>query len=64
VYDWGKSDLPKRVATMGSQLAFNFKLRSPPKESVFLDRKLGGVFIFLKVLGCKLEARSLLRSKL
>lgn len=57
-YNWGESDLPKRVAMKGSELAFKFKLRSPPKESVFLDRKLGGVFIFLKVLGCRLEARS------
>ncbi len=61
VYNWGESDLPKRVAIKGSEIAFKFKLRAPPKETVFLDRKLGGVFIFLKVLGCKLEARSLLK---
>lgn len=64
IYDWGLSDLPKRVAKKGSELAFNFSLRSPPRETVFLDRKLGGVFIFLKVLGCKMETRSLLKSYL
>ncbi|NCN95267.1 MAG: AarF/ABC1/UbiB kinase family protein [Bdellovibrionales bacterium] len=63
-YDWANSDLPKRVAKKGSEIAFNFKLRSPPRETVFLDRKLGGVFIFLKVLGCKLETRSLLKKYL
>lgn len=63
-YNWGESDLPKRVAQKTSTLALNFKLRSPPRESVFLDRKLGGAFIFLKVLGCKLDARSLLLEKI
>jgi predicted unusual protein kinase regulating ubiquinone biosynthesis (AarF/ABC1/UbiB family) len=64
VYDWGQSDLPKRVALAGKDIVFNFKLRSPPKESIFLDRKLGGVFIFLKVLGCKFQARDLLTEKI
>lgn len=63
-YDWGSSDLPKRVALLGSELALKFKLRSPPKESVFLDRKLGGVFTFLKVLGCRIDARPMLEGYL
>tara|TARA_B100000683_G_scaffold271651_1_gene313209 strand:- start:60 stop:1496 length:1437 start_codon:yes stop_codon:yes gene_type:complete len=63
-YDWGGSDLPKRVAKKGGEIALNFKLRSPPKETVFLDRKLGGVFIFLKVLQCKMETRTLLIERL
>ncbi len=49
-YVWKETDLPKRVAAAGTQIAKNFKLRTPPKESLFLDRKLGGTFIFLSVL--------------
>jgi predicted unusual protein kinase regulating ubiquinone biosynthesis (AarF/ABC1/UbiB family) len=63
-YDWGASDLPRRVASAGAQLAFGLKLRSPPREVVFLDRKMGGVFIFLSVLGVKLDGRAILESYL
>lgn len=59
-YRWGKSDLPKRVATKGPKLVMAFRLRPPPPEIVFLDRKLGGVFIFLSKLDCELPARKLL----
>ena len=56
-YLWGESDLPKRVAKKASEMAFAFKLRSPPREIVFLDRKLGGIFIFLSVLKVRLNGR-------
>lgn len=49
-YLWQKTDLPKRVTKAGTYIAKNFKLRIPPKETVFLDRKLGGAFIFLSVI--------------
>ena len=49
-YDFGKSDLPMRAIKKGSELALKFKLRPPPPELVFLDRKMGGVYTFLKVL--------------
>ncbi len=49
-YDFGKSDLPMRAIKKGSELAMKFKLRPPPPELVFLDRKMGGVYTFLKVL--------------
>lgn len=58
VYDWGQSDLPKRVAAKVSRIAVSYKLRTPPRELVFLDRKLGGVFIFLSVLGCVMDGRA------
>ncbi len=57
VYEWGSTDLPQRVAAKVTNVAFNYKLRAPPRELVFLDRKLGGVFIFLSVLKCQLDAR-------
>lgn len=63
-YDFSASDLPRRVAQKASQLALKFKLRAPPKELVFLDRKLGGVFVYLSVLKCHLCARPLLEEHL
>ena len=50
-YIWNKTDLPKRATKAGTNIAKSFKLRTPPKESLFLDRKLGGTFIFLSVIG-------------
>ena len=58
-YDWANSDLPKRVAGRAAHVAFNYKLRAPPKELVFLDRKLGGVFIFLSVLKSHWSGRAM-----
>ena len=52
-YIWNKTDLPKRATKAGTDIAKSFKLRTPPKESLFLDRKLGGTFIFLSVIGFK-----------
>jgi hypothetical protein len=56
-YDWGASDLPMRIAKKLSGIAFGYKLRAPPREQVFLDRKIGGVFVFLSVLKCKMQVR-------
>jgi len=60
VYDWGGSDLPKRCTALGLKLVVEEKLPSPPKELLFLDRKLGGVFVFLSHLGARMDARPLL----
>jgi predicted unusual protein kinase regulating ubiquinone biosynthesis (AarF/ABC1/UbiB family) len=63
-YDWGSSDLPRRVAKAVSRIATTYRLRTPPRELVFLDRKLGGVFIFLSVLKCKMAARDIVEEAL
>lgn len=63
-YDYKATDLPKRLTKMVGHLISNFKLRAPPREVVFLDRKTGGVFIFLSVLRAKLNSRALLDSYL
>jgi hypothetical protein len=42
------------------QLAMSFKLRPPPREILFLDRKMGGIFIFLAVLKAKIDGRKAL----
>jgi predicted unusual protein kinase regulating ubiquinone biosynthesis (AarF/ABC1/UbiB family) len=61
-YDWGASDLPKRVVKVASDIVWGFRLRVPPREVVFLDRKMGGVFVVLSVLKVKASARELLES--
>ncbi len=60
VYDWKNTDLPQRLSKKVFQLIRNFKTRTPPEEVLFLDRKTGGVFVFLSVLGARIESRSLL----
>jgi hypothetical protein len=63
-YDWKKSDLPKRLTAKALKIIRGFPLRTPPREVIFLDRKTGGVFVFLSVLGAKLNARPLITSAL
>lgn len=63
-YDWAKSDLPNRVAAKGAQMAFAFKLRPPPREIVFLDRKMGGIYVFMSVLGARFDAKASLEKYL
>jgi hypothetical protein len=59
-YDFAASDLPTRAIEQGRKLAFRNRLRPPPREVVFLDRKTAGVFVFLAVLRAKVSGRELL----
>ncbi len=61
IYDWKNSDLPKRLTQIGLQIVREFPLRTPPREIVFLDRKTGGVFIFLAVVGAKIKASEIIQ---
>jgi predicted unusual protein kinase regulating ubiquinone biosynthesis (AarF/ABC1/UbiB family) len=63
-YDWRASDLPKRLTAKALKIIRGFPLRTPPREVVFLDRKTGGVFIFLSILGAKLSAHGLIQKYL
>lgn len=63
-YDWATNDLPARVLKKSKQVAFSFGLRPPPREVVFLDRKMGGIFVMLKVLRCRMSSRELLQKYL
>ncbi|MEO5968656.1 MAG: AarF/ABC1/UbiB kinase family protein [Bdellovibrionia bacterium] len=63
-YIFGNSDLPQRVAKKGAQLAVSARFRSPPREIVFLDRKLGGIFVFLSVLNVRISGREVIRKYL
>lgn len=63
-YDWKNTDLPERLSKQVFYIIQNFKLRTPPKEVLFLDRKTGGVFIFLSVLKAKMNSRELIEKYL
>ena len=59
-YLWAKSDLPSRITQMATRYALSFKMRPPPREVLFLDRKIGGVFIILKILDARFPGHKLL----
>lgn len=59
-YRWGQSRLPMRVANLGARNALSRYFRVPPREIVFLHRRLAGVFIMLATLDCELNARAAL----
>ncbi|MEY4630741.1 MAG: hypothetical protein RIQ81_861 [Pseudomonadota bacterium] len=59
-YDWRANELPRRTTALGLKLVVEQKLPSPPRELLFLDRKLGGVFVFLSHLGARIDGRPLL----
>lgn len=59
-YDWKNNDLPSRVARITWEMLRKFPLRAPPREVIFTDRKMGGIFTFLSVLGAKFNAREVL----
>lgn len=59
-YDWKNTDLPQRLSKKIFQIIRSHTWRTPPREILFLDRKTGGVFIFLSVLRAKIRGRDLL----
>lgn len=63
-YLWSKSDLPTRIASMATKYALSFKVRAPPREVLFLDRKIGGIFIIMKVLDARFQGHIILRDTL
>lgn len=56
-YRFGESDLLKRVARKAGEFGLAFRFRTPPRELVFLDRKLGGLFVFVSVLKARIRCR-------
>lgn len=49
-YAWKKSNLPTRIARRAAMSAISRYFKVPPKEFVFLNRKLVGVYTFISVL--------------
>jgi predicted unusual protein kinase regulating ubiquinone biosynthesis (AarF/ABC1/UbiB family) len=63
-YDWGKSDLPRRVGDKIARNAMTRYMRIPPREIVFLHRRLAGVFFLVAALGAQWDARPVLERHL
>lgn len=62
VYDYGASDLPRRARELGVDLAFKRGLlRMPPSHTMFLHRKLVGVYLLLARLGARVPTGQLLQ---
>lgn len=59
-YRWGESDLPLRAGRVAATNALSVHFRVPPREIVFLHRRLAGVFIMLATLRCELDGREAL----
>ncbi len=61
-YDYGASDLPRRARELGVDLAFKRGLlRMPPSDTMFLHRKLVGVFLLLARLGARVPTNKIIR---
>lgn len=58
-WDWGDGSLVDELSAMGKDAIFSFKLRPPPREAVFVDRKLVGTATILKMLKVKFGPRKL-----
>ncbi|MBI3784494.1 MAG: AarF/ABC1/UbiB kinase family protein [Deltaproteobacteria bacterium] len=60
-YDFGASDIPARARELGLQLAAKGLLRPPPPATVFLHRKLAGMFLLCARMRARVDVRTLLR---
>jgi predicted unusual protein kinase regulating ubiquinone biosynthesis (AarF/ABC1/UbiB family) len=61
-YDWGASDLPRRVGDKIARNAMTRYMRIPPREIVFLHRRLAGAFFLAATLGARGDARPVLEA--
>jgi predicted unusual protein kinase regulating ubiquinone biosynthesis (AarF/ABC1/UbiB family) len=61
-YDFGASDLSQRARDLGLDLVFRQRLlRAPPPETMFLSRKLAGLFLLVARLGARVDVQTLIR---
>lgn len=59
-YRWRQSDLANRIARQATRSAVSRYFRIPPREFVFLNRKLVGVFTLISVLGAEFNGQPVL----
>jgi predicted unusual protein kinase regulating ubiquinone biosynthesis (AarF/ABC1/UbiB family) len=61
-YDFGRSDLPARARDFGFDLAFKRGLlKAPPPATMFLHRKLVGMYLLVARLGARVDVRKLIQ---
>jgi len=59
-YDFGATDLPRRAREASMTLAFERGITgAPPPEALFIQRKLGGVFLLCTKLRARVDVRAL-----
>jgi predicted unusual protein kinase regulating ubiquinone biosynthesis (AarF/ABC1/UbiB family) len=63
-YCWRASELPNRLARRARKSAVSRYFSVPPKEFLFINRKLVGVYTLLSVLDAQLDSRQVLQSYL
>jgi hypothetical protein len=61
-FDFGSSDLPKRLNRIAIQFLKGVRKTPPPKDVLFLNRKIGGIYNLLRALGVKRDYRQLVES--
>ena len=59
-YRWAESNLPRRVAKKASQASLSKYFALPPKEFMFMNRKLIGVYSFIKTLRAEFNGGTIL----
>jgi predicted unusual protein kinase regulating ubiquinone biosynthesis (AarF/ABC1/UbiB family) len=61
-YDFGASNLPSRARDLGFDLAVKQGLlKAPPPETMFLHRKLAGMYLLVARLGARIDVRRLIQ---
>lgn len=63
-YPWGKTDVINKLSALAKDAVFTFRLRPPPREAIFLDRKMLGLYFFLARLEVRAGPRRLLETYL
>ncbi len=63
-FDFGSSDLPKRMHESAVEFLKKMRHSSPPRELIFLNRKLGGVYNILRALKSKENFRPMIQEYL
>lgn len=59
-YDWGTSQIADKALEMIPRIVKEVSVGNPSRHTVFLDRKIGGVFFILQTLKAKFNVRKLL----
>lgn len=59
-YLWGESDLPGRIMNRASRTALSVYFDVPPREFIFLFRKLLGAYTFLHVIRAEVRGDTIL----
>ena len=61
-YKWAENDLPLRIRKFMMKFILAFKLRPPPREIIFLNRKIAGIYFFASAIKAEFNPRPILES--